>query len=323
MMLMTVIVFLAVFAISALFGLAIGKTPSRQSKKVVAALDNALAATSQKPAEKTSNFLKNELLSAMPWFNRRLGNADLATRLHRLLNQADLKWTAGKLILLSLAAFAGASYLIHMRTGSVVFSLIVGLKVGCAPLGFVLLKRSKRFGKFEKQLPDALDLMVSALRVGHSFSAALSLVTRESQDPIAGEFRTCFDEQNFGLELRAALENLLDRVPLQDLKIAVTAILIQKESGGNLAEVLEKTAHVIRQRFRLKRQIQVHTAQGRLTGLILTLLPVVLGIGLYLVNPAAMSLLWTRPIGIKLMWTAAGMLVLGTLAIQKIVRMDV
>jgi tight adherence protein B len=151
----------------------------------------------------------------------------------------------------------------------------------------------------------------------------LSLVTHECPDPLASEFRTCFDEQNFGLELRAAMENLITRVPLQDLRIAVTAILIQKESGGNLAEVLEKTAYVIRQRFRLKRQIQVHTAQGRLTGLILTLLPVILGIGLYIVNPAAMSLLWTRPIGIKLLYAAGAMLVIGTALIQKIVRMDV
>src|ERR1035437_8677383 len=179
-------------------------------------------------------------------------------------------------------------------------------------MGFVLLKRNQRFGKFEKGLPDALDMMVSALRVGHSFSAALSLVTRECAEPLAGEFRICFDEQNFGLELRTALENLITRVPLQDLRIVVTAILIQKESSGTLAEVLEKTAYVIRQRFRLKRQIMVHTAQGRLTGWILTILPIALGVGLYIINPETMSLLWKRPIGIKLLYAAVGMLVTGS-----------
>ena len=318
-----VIVFLGVFAVTVALIFAFGKTPSRQTKKVIAALDSAIAADGQIKAEKKLNFRKNELLSAMPWLNRSLVKVDLAASLYRLLNQADLKWTAGKLILLCLSAFAGTAYLIHLRTKSVMFSLICGLAVGFAPMGFVLYKRSKRFGSFEKGLPDALDMMVSALRVGHSFSAALSLVTRECAEPLAGEFRICFDEQNFGLDLRTALENLIARVPLQDLRIAVTAILIQKESGGNLAEVLEKTAYVIRQRFRLKRQIQVHTAQGRLTGLILTLLPVVLGIGLYIVNPEAMSLLWTRPIGIKLLYLAGAMLVVGTLLIQKIVRMDV
>jgi tight adherence protein B len=321
--LVIVIVFLGVFAVAAALMLALGKNSSGQTKKVLAALDSAIAPEGRKPVEKTVNFRKSELLSAVPWLNKSLLKVDLAEHLHRLLNQADLKWTAGKLLLLCLTSLAGTFYLIHLRTKSFTFALLCGIAVGLAPLGFVMFKRSQRFGKFEKGLPDALDMMVSALRVGHSFSAALSLVTHECPDPLASEFRTCFDEQNFGLELRAAMENLITRVPLQDLRIAVTAILIQKESGGNLAEVLEKTAYVIRQRFRLKRQIQVHTAQGRLTGLILTLLPVVLGIGLYIVNPAAMSLLWTRHIGIKLLYAAGAMLVIGTALIQKIVRMDV
>jgi tight adherence protein B len=148
-------------------------------------------------------------------------------------------------------------------------------------------------------------------------------VADESAEPIGGEFRICFDEQNYGLELRAAMDNLVTRVPLQDLRIAVTAILIQKESGGNLAEVLDKTAYVIRERFRLRRQVRVHTAQGRLTGWILSFLPVVLGIALYLINPDTMSLLWKREIGIKLLYTAAGMTIAGALIIRKIVNMDV
>ena len=142
--------------------------------------------------------------------------------------------------------------------------------LGALPFALVLFKRSRRFGQFEKDLPEALDLMVSGLRAGHSLLAAMALVARECPEPVGGEFKICFEEQNYGLEMKAALDNLLNRVPLQDLKITTTAIMIQKESGGNLAEVLDKTAHVIRERFRLKRQIMVHTAQGRLTGLILT-----------------------------------------------------
>ena len=186
-----------------------------------------------------------------------------------------------------------------------------------------LYKRKQRFSKFEQELPEALDLMVSALRAGHSLVSALGLVAHESPDPIGAEFRICFEEQNYGLELRTAMSNLLTRVPLQDLRIVVTAILIQKESGGNLAEVLDKTAYVIRERYRLKRQVLVHTAQGRLTGWILSFLPIVLGIGLYLINPDTMSLLWRRPIGIKLLYTAAGMTVTGALIIRKIVNMEV
>ena len=118
-----------------------------------------------------------------------------------------------------------------------------------------MFKRTKRLAKFEEGLPEALDLIVSALRVGHSLNSALGLVTRECPDPVGSEFRVCYDEQNYGLELKTALENMITRMPTQDLQIVVTAIMIQKESGGNLAEVLEKTAEVIRERFRLKRQV--------------------------------------------------------------------
>ena len=123
--------------------------------------------------------------------------------------------------------------------------------------------------------------------------------------------------------MRTSLDNLVERVPLQDLKMAVTAIIIQRESGGNLAEVLDKTSYMIRQRFRLRKQIMVHTAQGRLTGIILTILPIALGIALYIINPQNMSLLWTRDIGIKLLIAAGISLVIGTIAIQKIVRIKV
>ena len=150
-------------------------------------------------------------------------------------------------------------------------ALAAGVVLGVLPYAFVLFKRHRRFGAFEKNLPEALDLMVSGLRAGHSLLAAMALVARECAAPVGSEFKICFEEQNYGLEMKAALENLIARVPLQDLKITSTAILIQKESGGNLAEVLDKTSYVIRERFRLKRQIMVHTAQGRLTGLILTL----------------------------------------------------
>jgi tight adherence protein B len=200
---------------------------------------------------------------------------------------------------------------------------LIGLLLGAAPFVYVFHRRTKRFNKFEQGLPETLDLMVSALRAGHSFISALDLAASESPDPIGKELRICFDEQNYGLELKTAMNNLTTRVPLQDLKIVITAILIQRESGGNLAEVFDKAAYVIRERFRLKREVRVYTAQGRLTGWILSFLPLVLGLGLYLINPEHMSLLWTRPIGIKLLYTSAVMTIVGSLIIRKIVRMDV
>jgi tight adherence protein B len=212
---------------------------------------------------------------------------------------------------------------VYWRTGVLVLSVGVGAAGLFFPLIFVRQKRARRFGKFEQGMPEAVDLMVSALRSGHSLASALGLVGHESPDPIGMEFRVCFEEQNYGLELRTALEHLTSRVPLQDLKIIVAAILIQKESGGNLAEVLDKTSQVIRERFRLKREIQTYTAQGRLTGWILTILPLVLGCALYLISPDNMSLLWKRELGIKLLYGAGSMIILGGLAIRKIVNIDV
>lgn len=203
------------------------------------------------------------------------------------------------------------------------FGLIAGALLGFIPIGWVFFKRGQRFKAFEQGLPEALDLMVSALRAGHSLIAAMGLVARECPDPVGGEVRICFDEQNYGLELKTAMDNMTTRVPLQDLRIVSTAIMIQKESGGNLAEVLDKTSHVIRERFRLKRQVMVHTAQGRMTGLVLSALPPVLGFLLWTVNPEMVSLLWKREIGRILLWVAAGMTVFGGMIIKKIVDMDV
>jgi len=317
------LVFAGAFAVVALILVATGSGANQQTKKVLATLDSALATSWTNQSDQIVDLRKQELLSAIPWINRMLLKIELAPRLRLLLYQSSLKWTAGGLMLMCAVAFAIPAYLIRLKTENTLASIAIGLATGFLPFGFVLFKRAGRFKKFETELPDALDLMVSALRVGHSLNSALSLVSKEAPDPVSTEFRICYDEQNYGLELRTAMDNLVTRVPMQDLRIVVTAILIQKESGGNLAEVLEKTATVIRERFRLKRQIMTHTAQGRLTGLILTLLPVVLGILLYIVNPKTMSLLWTRDIGVKLLYASAAMTTVGGLIIRQIVNMDV
>jgi tight adherence protein B len=323
MLLVLSIVFFAIFIISALLMVASRGDSSKYAERTLTVLRAALSTTKLTPADQAVDLHKEELLSAVPWLNRWLLKLELAPRLRTLLYQADVKWTAGGLLLMSAACFLIPAYLIYLRTGAVILSLLLGLMLGAAPFVYVINKRKKRFDKFEQELPETLDLMVSALRAGHSLISALNLAANESPDPIGQEFRITFDEQNYGLELKTAMSNLATRVPLQDLKIVITAILIQKESGGNLAEVFDKTAYVIRERFRLKRQVRVHTAQGRLTGWILSLLPIVLGILLYLINPESMSLLWTRPIGVKLLYLSAGMTVTGALIIRKIVNMDV
>jgi tight adherence protein B len=323
MLTLIAIVFFAVFTLAVLLMTASRTDASKQSEKTMNVLQAALATARTSSLDQIVDIRKEELLSALPWLNRWLLKLEVAPRLRTLLLQADLKWTAGGLLLMCALCFAVPAYLIYLRTGVFILSLLLGLLLGTAPFVFVLYKRGQRFDKFEEGLPEVLDLMVSALRAGHSLVSALDLAAEEAPDPIGTEFRICFDEQNYGLELKTAMNNLATRVPLQDLKIVITAILIQKESGGNLAEVFDKAAYVIRERFRLKRQVRVHTAQGRITGWILSFLPLVLGVALYLINPESMSLLWTRAIGIKLLYTSAIMTIIGALIIRRIVNMDV
>ncbi len=323
MLLIIILVFASVYAVIALLLVAKGAGASQHTKQVLANLDAALASGRTNSTDQVVDVRRDDLFSAIPWINRWLLKIELAPRLRTLLYQANLKWTTSVLLLLSVTCFVISAYLVYMRTGVIALAVLIGFSMSIAPLGFVFYKRSQRFSKFEQNLPEALDLMVGALRAGQSLIAALKLVGNETPDPIGGEFRICFDEQNFGLDIRTAMDNLVSRVPLQDLRIVVTAILIQKESGGNLAEVLDKASSLIRERFRLRRQVRVHTAQGRMTGWILSLLPLALGIGLYLLNPVTMSILWTRPIGIKLLYTSAAMTVTGGLIIRKIVNMEV
>ena len=321
--LIIVLVFLGAFSVVALIAIASGSGASQQAKQVHATLDSALATDSPEERGPILDLRKTDRLSSIPWLNRKLLSYELTPRVQTLIYQADLKWTAGGMLAGCALCFVSIGYLAYWRTDSVLIGLAAGALASAMPYFWARHKRGKRLDKFQEGLPEALDLMVNALRAGHSLIAAMGSVARECADPIGCEFKACFEEQNYGLEMKTALDNMINRVPLQDLRIVATAIMIQRESGGNLAEVLDKTSHVIRERFRLKRQVSVHTAQGRMTGWVLSLLPVFLGTALYFVNPDMMSQLWKNPLGIKMLWTSFGMLVVGTLIIRHIVNMDV
>jgi len=312
MLVIIIIVFLGVFGVVFLVAAASGAGATEQTRAMMTRLESAIAVGKPEMADLIVDVRKADQMSSIPALDRFLSKLELAPRVRRFLYQANVKWTVGQLSLFCGIAFVIPAYLVYWRTGTLLFGLLVGLIGATGPIFWVYQKRRSRMDKFEQGLPEAIDLIVSALRVGHSLNAAMGLVSRECPDPVGGEFRLTFDEMNYGLELKSALDNLVTRVPLQDVKIVATAILIQRESGGNLAEVLDKTSQVIRERFRLKRQVLTHTAQGRLTGWILTLLPVVLGMLLYMVNPDLMSNLWKKDIGVKLLYAAG-----------KIVNMDV
>jgi len=310
--------FAAVILVATFFG----KGASQHATSRLAALDQEFAPTDGE--EKLTDIRKAHLrLSAIPWLNHWLTELNLAPASSLYLYQAGVTLTLGTLVLTSIAGFAFLGYILSLRLGAALPALL--LAAGFLPMPFLYVRhrRAKRLSKLEQQLPEALGMMVSALRVGHSLIASLGAVAQDCHEPISGEIRKCFEEQNYGVDLRTALVNLTERAPIQDFRIFTAAVLIQKESGGNLAEVLENVAQTTRERFRLKKQVSVHTAQGRMTGWILSLLPVGLGLAMYFVNPDGMSVLWKRPMGLKLLYAAIVMDIVGALIIRKIVRIRV
>jgi tight adherence protein B len=182
------------------------------------------------------------------------------------------------------------------------------------------MKRSRRLAKFNAALPDAIDMMARALRAGHSMVAAINIVAEQSLEPVASEFSEVFKQQNFGLPLRDALNQMLDRVPSQDLRVLVTGILVQKDTGGNLAEILDRTVAVIRDRLRIQGEIKTHTAQGRLTGYILCALPVVMMVVINMVNPGYSNILLDTPLGHEIIYVGLGLLTIGALIIRQIIN---
>jgi len=322
MLLIVLSVSVGIFAVAVLVLMTLGKGKSKRVNLRLAALDQEFAPTDNEEAI-TDIRRHQKKLSAIPWLNSWLTKMNLSSASSLFFYQAGVTMSLGTLLLTSVAGSAVLGCILYLRLGAALPALF--LSAGFLPLPFLYVrrKRTKRLSKLEQQLPEALGMMVSALRVGHSLVASLGAVAQECSEPIGGEIRKCFEEQNYGIDLRTALVNLTERAPIQDFRIFVAAVLIQKESGGNLAEVLEKVAETTRERFRLKKQVSVHTAQGRMTGWILSLLPVLLGFGMYCMNPDGMSVLWKDSLGLKMLYTASTMDVIGALIIRKIVSIRV
>jgi len=204
------------------------------------------------------------------------------------------------------------------------WAMLAGMCVGAAiPFLFLRHRRKARMRRFEEQFPEALDLLSRAIRAGHAFTTAMSMVADEAPDPIGPEFRKSFDEQNFGLPLKDSLNNLATRVPSLDVRFFVTAVLIQRETGGNLSEILDNLAHVVRERFKILRQVRVYTAHGRLTGYVLMALPPALATALMFINPDHMNLLFRERMGHTLLMVAIVLQVVGYFWIRKVVKIEV
>jgi tight adherence protein B len=244
--------------------------------------------------------------------------------LQNFISQAGLKMKEGKFVLwtavVGLSTYVAIS-LFYPNRGIMAFAFsLVALAI---PFAVVAFKRARRLAQFEERFPEALDLIGRAVRAGHAFTTGLEMVAKESSEPVSGEFRATFEEQNFGLPLRDALLNMAERVPLIDVRFFVTALLVQKETGGNLAELLDELSRLIRERFRIYREVKVRTAQGRLTAGVLIALPFLMLIVMQLLNPDYVRVLWTDPIGPIMLGVAAGLQVIGSLVIWKIVHIEV
>jgi tight adherence protein B len=267
--------------------------------------------------------MRDEMLSSVPLLHRMMTQFSWSARLKETIEQAGMSIRPAKVILISgvlgFATFIIAARAVHRLAPAA----LAGVLLALVPYSYIAFRRTRRMRQFEQRFPEALDLLGRAVRAGHAFTTGLEMISMESSEPVASEFRKTFEEQNFGLPLREVLMNLTERVPLMDVRFFVTALLVQKETGGNLAEILDELSRVIRERFRIYREVQVRTAQGRLTALILIAMPPSMMVLLGLMNPAYIRILFTDPIGPTLLTFAAAMQVLGSIIIWKIIHIQV
>ena len=266
---------------------------------------------------------RNELMSEVPWLNRSLVRLQVALHLKKMLDQADLHITPSRLLMFSVMAGMLAALAASVITVSLLIMFGAGVLAAAVPFLHVWWARKKRFDKFLEHLPDALDLMSRALSAGHAFAESLHMVSAEMPEPIATEFRKTYEEQNLGLSLKLALENLTQRIPLLDLHMCVTAIMIQRETGGNLAEILEKVAYTIRERFRILGDLKTLTTSSRMSAWLLCGLPIFVTVMITVLNPEYMSVLWKDPRGHYLIAAAMFMQVTGMLIVRKILNIKI
>jgi len=319
--LFAVLVFLIIFLIFAMVSALVGQ--EKHSEIIRGRLESI-----EKGATLTKNALnidliRDELLSSIPSVNKVLVRWTWPARLQSFIAQAGMEMKPGKLLLISAVVGLIGFEAADLYAGNFFIAMGVGITCLFLPLAYVFIRRARRMSAFERQFPEVIDLLARSVRAGHSFISGMEIVATDLADPVATEFRTTFDEQRFGLPLRDALLGLCNRVPLIDVRLFVIALLVQKETGGNLVEILENLAHVIRERFRIAGEVKIRTAQGRLTALILMVLPVGMLLILRVIAVNYVSVLFTDPLGRLLLIVGALMQVFGAFVIWRIVQIKV
>jgi tight adherence protein B len=295
-----------------------------QRKSQARVLRDRLSAT-QKPTEAPVDvaLVRDEMMSRIPAFDTLLRRSERISALQEMLSQGDVNVRAGNFLIFCLLAAAVFGVAFMIAGGSVLFGwagLVLGFFI---PYAYASHRRAKRFQRFEEKFPEAIDTLARAVRAGHAFTTALEMIANEIAEPVAGEFRQLFEEQKFGLPVRDALLNLADRIPLVDVKFFVTAVMLQRETGGNLAEILDNLSYVIRERFKILRQVRVHTAQGRLTMVLLMALPPTIVVVMLTLNPGFIRPLFTDPLGHVLIVAGIVLQTVGYFFIRRIIRIQV
>jgi tight adherence protein B len=259
----------------------------------------------------------------LPLVDRMVSQTRAGSWLSRLVERSGVKTTASAVVSISFGIGAIVALATMLLASHPLAPFAAGLAGALLPIAWLLHKRSARLKKFEEMFPEALDLLSRAIRAGHAFQTAMGMVADELPEPVGPEFKKGFDQQNFGLPLRDALNEMSERVPLLDVRFFVTAVLIQRDTGGNLAEILDNLAHVVRERFKIRRQIRVHTAHGRFTGYVLLALPAALGVALSFINPDHMNLLFKERMGQMMIVGAIVMQTVGFIWIRQVIKIEV
>lgn len=296
-------------------------TLTETQKRVRSQLQRLSMVGSEELADK--DIIRDRRLSSISFVDQLLSGTSLARKLELLLYQAGVEMRVGTFVLMSLVIGAVVLLLFQILFGRPLFALALGIVSAFVPLFVVRAKKNKRTRQMEEQLPDAMDLMTSALRAGLSLPAALQLVAQEAPSPLAEEFGHTFDEQNLGLDVRDAMLNLAKRVDSVDIKFFVTAVVVQRETGGNLAEIMQNIAHIIRERFRILGDVRTLTAHGRFSGIILSVLPVFMGFLISVIAPEYMMGFLKDPAGQAFLLVALVLQVIGFVWIRKVVTIRV
>jgi tight adherence protein B len=314
----TVFVAVLVIVLGAYFGLVVRPENEQQAK-----LRKRLKTSARAQAARTALVKEIERLSSVDFVESLLRQAShLVSPIQQLIDQAGYRITVATFMLLTICAAAVPAVAVYAFTGHLLIALIAGAVAGLVPYLWLRRARANRLWKFEEQFPEGIDLISRALRAGHTFQAGLKMVGDELEAPVGPEFRLLYDRQSFGMPLSDALRSFADRTPVLDAKFFATAVLTQRDAGGNLAEVLDNLSSVIRERFKVKRQVRVISAHGRITGWILACLPPVLALVFAIINHEHMQLLWTDPMGLKMLYAAIFLQVVGTLIIRKLVNIE-